>query len=102
MLAAIGTLIESDATRVVRATDDRPRLSLAAPHPCVHDVGIRGIQFEISGSDAVRHEQRLLPGLSTISSLEYSALSVGLERVPDRRDPHDVRVRRVNVHGADL
>jgi hypothetical protein len=102
MFAAVGALVEPNARRALRAADDRPRLPLAAPHPRVDDVRVRRIELEVSRADAVGEEQHFLPRLSTVGRLEDAALGVRLERIADRGDPRDVRIRRVNAHGADL
>src|SRR4029078_2289180 len=102
MLTAVGALVEADAGRVLRAADDRPRLSLAAPHPGVNDVRVGGVQLEIGRTDAVGHEEDFLPGLAAVGRLEDTAFSVRLERVSDRGNPNDIWLGRVNTHRGDL
>ena len=47
-------------------------------------------------------EQHLLPALAAVLRPEHAALRVRAVRMPDGRDVHDVRIRRVNADAPDL
>src|SRR6185312_5939280 len=102
VLTAVGALEERSVLRIRRAADDRPRLPLAAPHPDVDDVRIRGIDLDVRRADTVADEQRVLPRLAAVRRLEDAALVARREGVAVRRDPHDVGIFRMDADGADL
>ena len=99
MFAAIGAFIE---TAVARAADDRPGFSFEVRHPGVNDIRIAGLQLNIHSAHVIGNEQNLAPGLSTVRGFEDAPLSIRFESVALRRDPNDVRIRRMNANRSNL
>ena len=75
---------------------------MGLPDGGVKDAGVGLIETEIDGAGFVADEENLAPGRAAVVALEHAALRVGTERVSQRRDPHDVRVVRVDANLADV
>src|SRR5438067_13219305 len=99
MFTAVGAL---EKPAVARAADDRPGLAFESRHPRVNNIRIAGLQLDIHCAYAVGNEQNLAPGLSAVRGFEDAALSIRFESVDLRRDPNDVRIRRMNENRSNL
>ena len=99
VVSGIDALIDA---ALVRAADDRPRLPLAAPHHGEEDARIAGLHLDIGGAGAVGEVQHFLPVTAAVLRPIDPALGRPLEGIARRGDVHDIRIRRMHTHGADL
>src|SRR5215218_2660188 len=98
-LAAVDAAPES----AVRATAaDFPEGAMGFPHRSVKNARVGLVETEINRAGFIADVENLAPGCAAVLALEHAALGVWAEGVTQRRDPHDVRVVRVDANLADV
>ena len=76
------------------AAVESPRLALALIRRRVQRLRILRVDHEVGRAGVVVDVQHLLPRAPAVGGLEDAALGVRSPQMADRRDVHDVRVRR--------
>src|SRR5829696_547666 len=98
-LAAVDAAPQS----AVRATAaDLPEGAMGFPDSSVKNSRVGLVETEINRAGFIADVENLAPGCATVLALEHAALGVGSEGVTQRRDPHDIRVVRVDANLADV
>src|SRR5437588_6096141 len=72
------------------------------PERGVENARVVRIHREIMGADVFTGEEDLLPGLAAIARAIDSALLIRSMSMAQCRDVHEIRVRRMDTHLADL
>src|SRR5829696_3778117 len=98
-LAAVDAAPES-AVRAAAA--DLPEGAMGLPDGGVKDSGVGLVETEIDRAGFIADVENLAPGCAAVLALEHAALRVRTEGVTQRRDPHDIRVVRVDANLADV
>src|SRR5262249_11241988 len=79
-----------------------PRLAPGLPQSGEEDARVGRVEADIRSARVAVLAQYLLPGLAAVGGAIDPALAVGTEGVAEDRREGDVRVGRVDGHGADL
>src|SRR5215211_2341420 len=75
---------------------------MGLPDGGVKDSGVGLVETEIDRAGFIADVENLAPGCAAVLALEHAALRVRTEGVTQRRDPHDIRVVRVDANLADV
>jgi hypothetical protein len=84
------------------AAADLPEGAMCLPDGRVEDAWVGLVETEIDRSGCIADEKDVAPGRAAVVALEHAALRIGTEGVSQRRDPHDIRVVRVDANLADV
>src|SRR5688572_13511061 len=102
VLPGFATVDAAPETAVLAPAADLPEGAVCLPDGGVEDARVRLVEAEVDRAGLVADEEGLAPGRAAVVALEDAALRVGPERVPERRDPDDVRVVGVDADPADV
>ncbi len=78
------------------------RLADHAPHSGIQHTRVSGLHHDLAASGLLIHEQRTLPGLSSIGGFIDTAFGVGTKQVPHYCQPNDIRIFRMDDDADDM
>src|SRR5262249_50065920 len=97
-IAAVGRL---EHPRAWSAVPQQPRLAVDLPGRAVERIRVVVVDDQVNNAGAVVAKEDFLPHLAAVARAIDAALFVLAERMAERRDINDVRIRGMDAHASD-